>query len=149
APDHTAFVRPETRHAPPRGHRHHRGNRLPGPGGVRRNRADFGGFLRRAGIRAHPFRDDGSHPPAFRSGARYRRGAGRIPRRYPAGLGPAAGVRQSPAGTGDRAMMRALKKLGRLLVQNFWWKMLSLAIAALLWAVVWSEPELSTLQVVP
>jgi hypothetical protein len=46
-------------------------------------------------------------------------------------------------------MMRVLKKLGGLLVQNFWWKILSLAIAAVLWAVVWSEPELSTLQVVP
>jgi hypothetical protein len=46
-------------------------------------------------------------------------------------------------------MMQALKKLGGLLVENFWWKMLSLAIAAVLWAMVWSEPELSTLQVVP
>ena len=44
--------------------------------------------------------------------------------------------------------MRALKWLGGLLFQNFWWKVLSLAIATVLWAVVWSEPELSTLQVV-
>ncbi|HMD71779.1 MAG TPA: CdaR family protein [Bryobacteraceae bacterium] len=46
-------------------------------------------------------------------------------------------------------MMRALKKLGALLVRNFWWKLLSLAIATVLWAVVWSEPELSTFPVVP
>ena len=46
-------------------------------------------------------------------------------------------------------MMRALSKLGGLLVRNFWWKLLSLAIATVLWAVVWSEPELSTFPVVP
>jgi len=46
-------------------------------------------------------------------------------------------------------MMRALKKLGGLLVRNFWWKLLSLAVATVLWAVVWSEPELSTFPVVP
>jgi hypothetical protein len=46
-------------------------------------------------------------------------------------------------------MTRALKKLGGLLVRNFWWKLLSLAIATVLWAAVWSEPELSTFPVVP
>lgn len=46
-------------------------------------------------------------------------------------------------------MIRALKKLGGLLVRNFWWKLLSLAIATVLWAAVWSEPELSTFPVVP
>jgi hypothetical protein len=46
-------------------------------------------------------------------------------------------------------MIRALKKLGALLVANFWWKLFSLAIATVLWAVVWSEPELSTFPVVP
>jgi len=45
--------------------------------------------------------------------------------------------------------MRALTRLGGLLVKNFWWKLLSLAIATVLWAVVWSEPELSTFLEVP
>jgi len=45
--------------------------------------------------------------------------------------------------------MRALKSLGSLLVRNFWWKLLALAVATVLWAVVWSEPELSTFPVVP
>ncbi len=46
-------------------------------------------------------------------------------------------------------MMRALQRLGGMLVKNFWWKLLSLAIATVLWAMVWSEPELSTFPVVP
>jgi hypothetical protein len=46
-------------------------------------------------------------------------------------------------------MMRALARLGGMVVRNFWWKLLSLAIATVLWAVVWSEPELSTFPVVP
>jgi len=46
-------------------------------------------------------------------------------------------------------MIRTLKWLGGLLVQNFWWKVLSLAIATVLWAMVWGEPELSTFPVVP
>jgi YbbR-like protein len=46
-------------------------------------------------------------------------------------------------------MKRALLWLRGLLVENFWWKLLSLAIAVVLWGVVWSEPELSTFPVVP
>ena len=45
-------------------------------------------------------------------------------------------------------MIRAFKWLRGLLVENAWWKLLSLAIAVALWAVVWSEPELSTFPVV-
>ncbi len=40
--------------------------------------------------------------------------------------------------------MKALQWVARLISQNFWWKVLSLAIAVLIWAVVASEPELST-----
>ena len=39
---------------------------------------------------------------------------------------------------------RALKRLAAPLVENFWWKFLALAIAVLIWALVASEPELST-----
>lgn len=46
-------------------------------------------------------------------------------------------------------MKRALKWARSLLVENFWWKVLSLAIAVALWAAVSSEPELSTFPVVP
>jgi YbbR domain-containing protein len=41
-------------------------------------------------------------------------------------------------------MMRILKRVGRLIIENFWWKVLSLAIAVVLWVVVASEPELAT-----
>ena len=41
-------------------------------------------------------------------------------------------------------MRRALKWTLGLIFQNFWWKVLSLAIAVLIWALVASEPELST-----
>jgi hypothetical protein len=37
----------------------------------------------------------------------------------------------------------ALRWTLRLVFQNFWWKLLSLAIAVVLWALVASEPELS------
>lgn len=40
--------------------------------------------------------------------------------------------------------MKTLQWVTRLVSQNFWWKVLSLAIAVLIWAVVASEPELST-----
>jgi hypothetical protein len=46
-------------------------------------------------------------------------------------------------------MMRAIGKLGRLVVRNFWWKLLALAVATVLWAMVWNEPELSAFPVVP
>jgi hypothetical protein len=46
-------------------------------------------------------------------------------------------------------MIRALKWLGGLMVENFWWKVLSVALAVALWAVVRSEPELSTFPVAP
>lgn len=45
--------------------------------------------------------------------------------------------------------MRALKWFRGLLVENFWWKVLSLAVAVALWAVVRSEPEISTFPVAP
>ena len=44
--------------------------------------------------------------------------------------------------------MRLLKWLGGLLTQNLGWKLLSLGIAVVLWALVASEPELSTFAVV-
>jgi len=44
-------------------------------------------------------------------------------------------------------MSRILKWLMSLVFTNFWWKLLSLAIAVALWAAVWSEPELSTFPV--
>jgi hypothetical protein len=44
--------------------------------------------------------------------------------------------------------MRQLKWLAGLLTQNFGWKLLSLGIAVVLWALVASEPELSTFLVV-
>ncbi|MGB9456165.1 MAG: CdaR family protein [Bryobacteraceae bacterium] len=40
--------------------------------------------------------------------------------------------------------MKALQWVTRPVSQNFWWKVLSLAIAILIWAVVASEPEVST-----
>jgi YbbR domain-containing protein len=39
---------------------------------------------------------------------------------------------------------RWLKGLAAPLVENIWWKLLALAIAVLIWAMVASEPELST-----
>jgi hypothetical protein len=36
-----------------------------------------------------------------------------------------------------------------LVTHNFWWKLLSVAMAAVLWALVASEPELNTLVTVP
>ena len=41
-------------------------------------------------------------------------------------------------------MTRALKRILVVVFQNFWWKVLALAVAAVIWAVVRSEPELST-----
>jgi YbbR domain-containing protein len=38
----------------------------------------------------------------------------------------------------------ALKRILGPFVQNFWWKVLALAIATLIWALVTSEPELAT-----
>ena len=40
--------------------------------------------------------------------------------------------------------MKTLHWAGRLVSHNFWWKVLALSIAVLIWAVVASEPELST-----
>ncbi|HEY9141319.1 MAG TPA: CdaR family protein [Bryobacteraceae bacterium] len=40
--------------------------------------------------------------------------------------------------------MKTLQWVTRLVSQNFWWKVLSLAIAILIWVVVASEPEVST-----
>ena len=41
-------------------------------------------------------------------------------------------------------MRRVWKLLVAPLIENFWWKLLALAIAVLIWALVASEPELST-----
>ena len=41
-------------------------------------------------------------------------------------------------------MTRRLKRILGPVVQNFWWKVLALAIAMLIWALVTNEPELST-----
>src|SRR5215831_19017169 len=35
-------------------------------------------------------------------------------------------------------------RLLRLVLENFWWKLLSLAAAVVIWAMVASEPELAT-----
>jgi len=40
--------------------------------------------------------------------------------------------------------MKTLHWVARLVSHNFWWKVLALSIAVLIWAVVASEPELST-----
>jgi len=40
--------------------------------------------------------------------------------------------------------MKTLQWVAGLVSHNFWWKVLALAIAVLIWAVVASEPELST-----
>jgi len=40
--------------------------------------------------------------------------------------------------------MRWVKSLADLVTQNFWWKLLSLAIAVVVWGLVANEPELST-----
>jgi len=40
--------------------------------------------------------------------------------------------------------MKTLQWVARLVSHNFWWKVLALSIAVLIWAVVASEPELST-----
>jgi YbbR domain-containing protein len=41
-------------------------------------------------------------------------------------------------------MMRALKWVGALLFENLAWKLLALAVAVVIWALVASEPELAT-----
>lgn len=41
-------------------------------------------------------------------------------------------------------MTRAFKWIYALVFENFWWKMLSLTLAVVLWVIVASEPELST-----
>jgi hypothetical protein len=46
-------------------------------------------------------------------------------------------------------MSKVLKRLRALVFENFGWKLLSLGIAVVLWALVASEPELGTLVNVP
>jgi len=41
-------------------------------------------------------------------------------------------------------MTRLVKRTSGLLFHNFWWKLLSVAVAVAIWAVVASEPDLST-----
>jgi len=41
-------------------------------------------------------------------------------------------------------MRHLLKRLPSILVHNIWWKLLSLVIAVVIWALVASEPELAT-----
>jgi len=45
-----------------------------------------------------------------------------------------------------KAVVRAIV---RTVFDDFWWKLGSLAVAVILWMVVWSEPELSTFVSVP
>lgn len=45
--------------------------------------------------------------------------------------------------------MKLLGRAWRILVQNFWWRVLAVVIAVSIWAVVASEPELSTFATVP
>ncbi len=44
--------------------------------------------------------------------------------------------------------MTVLRRLAGFITHNFWWKVLALAIAFVLWVVVASEPELSTFETV-
>src|ERR1019366_9726546 len=58
-------------------------------------------------------------------------------------------ARRRPAGRESGPAMKqtlqgALQWILRLVFHNFWWKLLALAIAVVLWALVASEPELST-----
>ena len=46
-------------------------------------------------------------------------------------------------------MTAALRWIRSLVVENLWWKVLSLTIAIAIWSAVSSEPELSTFPVVP
>jgi hypothetical protein len=46
-------------------------------------------------------------------------------------------------------MSRAWKHVRALLRENLWWKLFSLVIAVVIWALVASEPELSTFATVP
>ena len=45
--------------------------------------------------------------------------------------------------------MNLLARAWQFLVHNFWWRVLALAVAVAIWAVVASEPELSTFATVP
>jgi hypothetical protein len=45
-------------------------------------------------------------------------------------------------------MMRGLTALGAALLENIWWKLLALATALVIWALVASEPDLSTFSTV-
>src|ERR1700722_19201708 len=44
----------------------------------------------------------------------------------------------------SNAILRAAKSTLALIFENIWWKLLSLAAAATIWALVATEPELST-----
>jgi YbbR domain-containing protein len=41
-----------------------------------------------------------------------------------------------------------VRRIGHFLFENFWWKVLSLAVAVVIWALVASEPELSAFSTV-
>lgn len=45
--------------------------------------------------------------------------------------------------------MNPAKRAGQALIHNFWWRVLALVVAVSIWAVVASEPELSTFTTVP
>jgi len=45
-------------------------------------------------------------------------------------------------------MKRARLRVFTIVFENFWWKMLALAVAVVIWALVASEPELSTFSTV-
>src|SRR5437764_15315311 len=45
-------------------------------------------------------------------------------------------------------MKRGLKRFSAVVFENFWWKLLSLAVAVVIWGLVASEPELSTFSTV-
>ena len=138
--------RAQAGHPPPRRHRHHRRDRLSLAGGLRRDRPHLGGGLRRTVRRALGARSRGAHQPALRSTAAPPAPDRRVRRRYPAGHGShpeAAGgdgcIRDSPA-----QCHPLLKWIRELLFENLGWKLLSLAVAVVIWALVASEPELST-----
>ena len=94
----------------------------------------FRGLVRRVDPGAFRGPGGGAHQPAFRRAAA---GAGNQPRawRRPAGREGGPAMKQT--------LQRALQWTLRLVFHNFGWKLLALAIAVVLWALVASEPELS------
>ncbi len=134
---------PQTRNAPSRRHRHHRRDRLPGAGGFRRDRAHLHRRFRRvrSGLSVHRSRRAiDRHFGVERPAPMQHR---RIPGRHPS-------LRRQPAATPAKAackgptMMRVLNGCQPDFRTTSAWKLLSLGVPLAIWALVASEPELST-----